>query len=248
MARLSGEAIRVTGLSKSYADWPVLWDLELTVGWGEFLVLFGANGAGKTTLLRILSTAARPDQGNVYVAGYNARRQSESIRRHLGVVGHKHLLYEDLTAGENLLFYGRLFQISNLKERVEQVLSQVGLQGRIDHRFRNLSHGMQKRLSIARAILHQPDILLLDEPETGLDRESVSMLNNLLAQWTASGRSVVMTTHNIELGLAWADRVALLSTGKIDFQEQKDNLDPVGLKEILAPSLRVAAAGQGVHQ
>lgn len=229
----TGDAIRVTGLHKSFGDWPVLWDLDLTVGWGEFLVLFGANGAGKTTLLRILSTQVRPDAGTVSVAGYDQRHQPTAVRRHLGVVGHRHFLYEDLTCRENLAFYGRLFGVSDLHHRIQAVLARMGLESRADQRVRTLSHGMQKRLSIARAILHRPAILLLDEPEAGLDRDSVSMLDHLLAEWTEAGRTVVMTTHNVDLGLVWADRVGVLSEGKIDFQEQKEQLDVASFRQRL---------------
>ena len=231
------DAIRVSGLQKSFDDWPVLWDLDMTVVWGEFLVLVGANGSGKTTLLRLLSIQARPDAGAIFVAGYDQRRQPEAIRRRLGVVGHRHLLYEGLTCRENLVFYGRLFGVRDPQERALAVLSRVGLESRAEHRVRSLSNGMQKRLSIARAILHQPRLLLLDEPEAGLDRESVAMLNGLLEEWTEAGCTVVMTTHNLELGLAWANRVALLSGGKLHFQKPDDFLDLDGFRRRLEASL-----------
>ena len=212
-----GNAVEVQGLEKGFGAAPVLWDLDLTVGWGEFLTIFGANGAGKTTLLRILSGQTRPDGGAVRIAGFDLRRQSEAARRRVGVVSHNGFLYDDLTCRENLSFYGRLYAVANLKERVAEVLERVGLSRRADRRVRSLSHGMQKRLSIARAILHQPSLLLLDEPESGLDRDSVSALAALLQEWTAAGRSVVMTTHNVDLGLAWGHRAATLSGGKLDF-------------------------------
>jgi heme exporter protein A len=237
----SNDAIRVEGLHKSFGDWPVLWDLDLTVGWGEFLALFGANGSGKTTLLRILSTQARPEAGNILVAGYDHRRQAQAIRRHVGVVGHQSFLYEELTCRENLIFYGRLFRIKDIHQRVEAVLSKVALSRRADQRVRTLAHGMQKRLAIARAILHQPSILLLDEPEGGLDRDSVVMLNHLLEEWTEAGRSVVMTTHNLELGLSWAGRVAVLAEGKLHFQESAEYLDAANLQQMLASPSSAAA-------
>ena len=218
-ARPSEHAIEVKGLRKSYGDWPVLRDLDLTVQWGEFLVLFGANGVGKTTLLRILSTQARPDAGAVRVAGYDCRRQAPAIRRRVGVVGHKGFLYDDLTCRENLTFYGRLFKVKDIRQRSDAVLSRVGLSSRADQRVSTLSHGMQKRLSIARAILHRPRVLLLDEPEAGLDQESVAMLHDLLQEWVGDGGAVVMTTHNLELGTAWAHRIAVLSAGRIRPQD-----------------------------
>ena len=217
-------AIEVGGLRKGYGDLPVLWDLDLSLGWGEFLALFGANGSGKTTLLRTLAGQARPDEGSVRIAGYDLRRRPAAARRQVGVVAHSGYLYDDLTCRENLAFYGRLYAVENTGERITDVLERVGLSRRADRRARSLSHGMQKRLAIARAILHRPSLLLLDEPESGLDRESVSALAELLQEWTASGRSVVMTTHNINLGLAWATRAAVMSNGKLNFEGAQDYL------------------------
>ena len=212
-----GYSITIEGLEKSYRDWPVLWDLDLTASWGESLALFGANGAGKTTLLRILSTSVRADSGTVRVAGWNLASQTGEARRHIGVVGHRSFLYEDLTTRENLVYYARLYGVSDREAKVKAALERVGLSSRADHRVRALSNGMQKRASIARATLHQPDVLLLDEPEAGLDRESRQMLGDLLAEWTAEGRSVAFTTHDIELGLAWGHRAAVLSGGCLTF-------------------------------
>ena len=226
----AGYAIAVEGLEKSYRDWPVLWDLDLTVLWGESLALFGANGAGKTTLLRILSTSARADAGTVRIAGRDLQRQAADARRRIGVVGHRSFLYEDLTPRENLAYYARLYGVSNRETQVKAALERVGLSSRANHRVRSLSNGMQKRAAIARAILHQPDVLLLDEPEAGLDRESRQMLGDLLAEWTAEGRSVVFTTHDLELGLAWSDRAAVLSGGRVTFPRS----DADGIQQALS--------------
>ena len=196
-------AVQVISLEKSFGEWPVLWNLYLSVHWGELLVLFGANGAGKSTLLRILATHIRAERGSIAVADRNVRTNPEEVRRRIGVVGHRSLLYDDLTCRENLNYYGQLFGIASHKLRVDEVLKIVRLSDRADQRVRTLSNGMQKRAAIARAILHEPDVLLLDEPEVGLDREAVSILGSLLEDWTNSGRSVVMTTHDLELGLSW---------------------------------------------
>lgn len=212
-------AVVAHSLEKSFGEWPVLWNLDLSVPWGQSLVLFGANGAGKTTLLRILATHVRADHGSVAVAGHNLRTRPEDARRRIGVVGHKSLLYDDLTCRENLTYYSRLFGVKDHKPRVEEVLEKVKLGNRADHAVRTLSNGMQKRAAIARAILHQPDVLLLDEPETGLDRESVSILGTLLAEWTDSGRSVVMTTHDLDLGMSWGSRAGVLRGGKVHFPD-----------------------------
>ena len=237
LAPQAGDALRVRGLEKSFGEWPVLWDLDLTVPWGEILVLFGANGVGKTTLLRVLSTQAKPDAGTLMVAGFNQRLRPESVRRHVGVVGHQTFHYDDLTCRENLHYYGRLFGLQDYRIRAEEALSRLGLDHRADRRVRTLSNGMQKRLSIARAIQHQPRLLLLDEPEAGLDRESVGMLQALLEQWSESGRSVVMTTHDMELGLSWAHRTAVLAGGKIHFPALDENADGAELRQLLGASL-----------
>lgn len=218
------QAIEVLGLQKGYGDLPVLWDLNLSLGWGEFLVLFGSNGSGKTTLLRTLSGQARPDAGTVRVAGHDLRRRPRAARRQVGVVAHSGFLYDDLTCAENLTFYGRLYSVEGLKTRVAEALERVGLSQRADRRVRSLSHGMQKRLAIARAILHQPSLLLLDEPESGLDRDSVAALAALLREWTDSGRSVVMTTHNTDLGQVWGSKVAAIINGKLDFDGARNYL------------------------
>lgn len=226
----AAHAIEIKGLQKGFGDWPVLWDLDLTVDWGEFLVIFGANGVGKTTLLKVLSTQARVDEGEVRVGGYDRRREANGVRRTIGVVAHKGLLYEDMTCQENLLFYGRMYNLKGLHRRAEDVLGTVGMAGRANQKVRTLSHGMQKRLSIARAILHEPRVLLLDEPEAGLDQEALDMLGGLLQTWKQEGRAAVMTTHSLERGLDWGDRVAILSGGKIAFEEARSALDLVDFR------------------
>ena len=213
----SGDAVTVRGLHKSFGDWPVLWDLDLTVPWGELLVLFGANGVGKTTLLRILSTQAKPDAGSLLIAGNDQRRSPQSVRRRVGVVAHQSFHYDDLTCRENLHYYGRLFGLKDYRTRAEEVLARLGLEQRADRRVRTVSNGMQKRLSIARAIQHRPRLLLLDEPESGLDRESLDILRDLLHEWTHAGGSAILTTHDTVLGRSWAHRTAVLDAGKIRF-------------------------------
>ncbi len=236
VGRSAAVAIRVEGLQKSFGDEPVLWDLDLEVQWGEFLVLLGANGTGKTTLLRLMSTQARPEAGQILVAGYDLKRQPRSIRRNIGVVGHLSYLYEDLTCRENLEFYGRLYQVKELSQQLEMVLDRVGLSQRAHQRVRTLSHGMRQRLALARAILHQPSILLLDEPEGGLDRQSIDMLRQLTAEWTAAAGSIVMTTHNEELGRSWAHRVGVLSQGRVHFRQESLDWQEAGRHAVAATS------------
>lgn len=214
-------AVRVQGLEKSFGEWPVLWDLDLTLGWGELLVLFGPNGSGKTTLLRILSTQVRPDSGSVSISGFDIRRQSNQVRRRVGVVGHNTFLHDDLTCLENLVFYGRLFKLKDPALKAMEMLAQVGLEHRAGHRVRTLSNGMQRRVSLGRALLHDPPLLLLDEPEAGLDSPSVAMLGELIARQTGAGRSVIMTTHNPDLVRSWPGRQGHMANGKVQIGEDR---------------------------
>ena len=240
----SESAIVVQALEKSYGESPVLWDLDLQVPWGETMVLFGANGAGKTTLLRILSSHVRPDRGEVIVAGRDLRRQPSAARRRTGVVGHRSFLYNDLTCRENLVYYARLFGLKGYQARVAEALEQMGLTGNADQRVRALSNGMQKRASIARAILHQPDVLLLDEPEAGLDHESVLKLEELLREWNGAGRSVMMTTHDLELGLSWGHRSGVLRQGRVAFPEGDATARGQEIRRVLAARMDVAEAAE----
>jgi len=233
----SGEAIVVRGLEKSFGEWPVLWNLDLTLRWGELVALFGANGVGKTTLLRILSTQSKADAGSVQVAGFSPKRNPQAIRRRVGVVAHQTFLYEDLSCLENLVHYGRLFGLKDPRERAEEAISKLGLSNRSGSQVRTISNGMQRRLSIARAILHRPQILILDEPEVGLDRESINSLRAVLEEWTEAGLTVIMTTHDLDLGLSWAHRAAVLSGGRIQFPAADEYMDGVQVRQMVASAL-----------
>ena len=218
-------AIHVKGLSKSYGPQAVLRDLDLSLPWGDFLTVFGPNGSGKTTLIKVLATMSRPDRGDVTIAGYDLKKDPTAIRRNIGVLTHQPLLYGDLTARENLKFHGRMFGLSRLDERIEQAADLVGLRPHLSRRVGVLSHGMQKRASLARAILHDPPILLLDEPETGLDQEALGMLTDMVSAGDRGRRTVLMATHSLERGLALGNRVAILTGGRIAYQEERALVD-----------------------
>ena len=173
--------IQVRGLVKSFGSKVALDGVDLDVAEGEFLTLVGPNGAGKTTLLRILATLTRPTEGSVRVAGYDLAREGAEIRRRVGLASHQTLLYDDLSAEENLRFYGRMYDVTDLEERITALLQRVGLEHRRHDPVRTFSRGMQQRLSIARALLHDPAILLLDEPYTGLDQQAMEVLREVLA-------------------------------------------------------------------
>lgn len=224
-------AVEVEGLTKSFGYQPVLRGVELRVKRGDFLTVFGPNGAGKTTLLRILATLMRPTAGQGRVLGFDLQKQATEIRRHIGVVSHDNLLYRDLTAYENLRFYGRMYGVPHLEERIEEVSQQVGMEAHLQRRVAAFSHGMQKRLAIARGIIHRPSLVLLDEPETGLDQEALRMLTGALES-LGPERTVVMTTHNLGQGLRLANRVGILAQGRIAYEGAKPTEDGAAFAEI----------------
>ena len=217
--------IEVRKLVKTFGRKPVLRGLDFSVPEGDFVAVVGPNGAGKTTLLRILASLARPTLGAVRLAGWRLPAEAGAVRRILGVVSHQPLLYGDLTAEENLRFYGRLYSVSELEARVERVLEMVGLRPRRRDLVRTFSRGMQQRLSIGRAILHEPLVLLLDEPHTGLDPEAAVMLDRLLGQVAGEGRTVVMTSHDLQRAASLANRVDVLAGGVMAASVRKGELD-----------------------
>jgi len=246
--------IKVHGLVKRFGPKIVLRGLEFEVGEGEFVALLGPNGAGKTTFLRILSSLSRPSLGQVQIAGYSLPHQSALVRRRLGVVSHLPLLYGDLTAEENLLFYGRMYGLDRLDQRITQALEMVGLSLRRRDLVRTFSRGMQQRLAIGRAVLHDPEVLLLDEPHTGLDQDACVMLDEVLRQVAARGRTVVMTSHDLARAQDLAGRFDVLSRGVIQASARATDLPRDGLLAFYRQSLendqeavRAAAAQEGAN-
>lgn len=225
-------AIEVHGLTKSFGNYLALKGVELWVKKGEFFSILGPNGAGKTTLIKVLATLSKPSAGSVQVAGLDLRNNPTKVRRKIGVVTHQTFLYDTFTAFENLKFYGKMYDVPNLEERIIEVVAKVGLASCLHHQVRTLSRGMQQRLSIARAILHSPSIMLLGEPDTGLDQQAISMLGEVLDTFSTGERTVVMTTHSIERGLGLGDQVAILSEGKVAYVESKRSLNITSLREM----------------
>lgn len=207
----------------------VLRNLEFKVEQGEFVALLGSNGAGKTTFLRILASLSRPTLGEVRVAGFHLPEQAAAVRQRLGVVSHLPLLYGDLTAEENLRFYGRLYALTGLNPRIDAALELVGLSSRRRDLVRTFSRGMQQRLAIGRATLHSPDVLLLDEPHTGLDQDACDMLDGVLRQVIARGQTIVMTSHDLMRTAELASRFDVLSRGSIIASTPSHNLPQDGL-------------------
>jgi heme exporter protein A len=217
------DAIALEGLERRYGDRPALRGVSVTVGEGQTLAVFGANGAGKTTLLRVLATLLRPHAGSVSVLGAALPAESWKVRGRVGFLGHEPLLYPDLTARENLLFHARLHGVAH--ERVGELLARVGLEHRAGDPVRELSRGMVQRLAAARAVLHDPAVILLDEPRAGLDPTAAEELEPLIGR--ASDRTRVLVTHDVERGLREADVVLGLRAGTPELAGGKAAADQV---------------------
>lgn len=223
--------IEIKNLVKRYGHKQVLKNLNFTVPKGEFVALLGPNGAGKTTLLRILSSLSKANYGSIQIGGYSLPHQAASVRQKLGVVSHQPLLYGDLSAEENLYFYSQLYGMVHAGDRISEILTLVGLEKRKKDLVRTYSRGMQQRLAIGRAILHDPEVLLLDEPHTGLDQEASNMLDQLLQQVAIRGRTVVLTSHDLGRVANLASRFDILTKGKIQSSISVDELPKHGLLE-----------------
>ncbi len=217
--------ILVEKLTKSFGTQYALRGINLEIEQGRLLCIFGPNGAGKTTFLRILSTLSKASSGRILIDGKPLRDHAEALRQRIGVIGHATFLYDELTAYENLKFYARLYSIPSAEKRIREALQEVGLEARADDFVRTFSRGMQQRLSIARAMLHQPDILLLDEPFTGLDQHASNMLMSWLRDLKGENRTIVLVTHHLNHGLDLADDVAIFVRGRVAFFSAAAELD-----------------------
>ncbi len=211
--------IEVEQLSKVYGALPALQGLDFSLARGEFVALLGANGSGKSTLLRLLSGLSKPSAGTVRIGGWELPREAMAIRAQIGLVAHRPLLYENLTARENLAFFGRMYglQAADCEARAKTLLRQVGLPRRADALVRTFSRGMKQRLSIARALLHGPAVLLLDEPYSGLDKSAADSLDDLLAAAQQDGRTILLSTHQLERLPPAAGRALILSRGRVAY-------------------------------
>lgn len=198
-------------------------DLELAAG--DFLTIFGPNGAGKTSLLSLLGGRLRPTRGRVSVGGEELDFRETAWRARIGVLSHQSFLYPHLTVAENLRFFGRLFGLTDLDQRIPARLEQVGLLNRADFLARQLSHGMRQRAALARALLHDPELVLLDEPYTGLDPYAAAVLRGVLSALKDGRRTVVMVTHNLTQGLELANRVAIQVRGRFAWEGGRDEVE-----------------------
>ena len=220
-------SIETVGLSKAFGAIKAVDQLSLQVKEGESVALFGSNGAGKTTLIRMLTLSLRPTSGTLRVAGLDPRKDDLGIRQRIGVISHQSYLYDDLTARQNLEFYARVFGCAKPRERAEELLDTVGLAARADDPVGTFSRGMQQRASLARALVHEPRVVFLDEPFTGLDPHGARTLRGTLERLREERRTVFMVTHNLTQGLELSDRWIILARGRIVDQGRSREADSV---------------------
>ncbi|HSH76604.1 MAG TPA: heme ABC exporter ATP-binding protein CcmA [Longimicrobiales bacterium] len=222
--------VEAHGLVREYGAVVAVDRVDLALAEGEFLTVFGPNGAGKSSLLGMLGGALRPSSGVVQVRGAPLDFGTVDWRRSIGMLSHRGFLYSQLTVEENLRFYGMLFGLEDLHERIPERLERVGLANRARFAVHQLSHGMRQRLALARALLHDPDLVLLDEPFTGLDPSASSVLRQVLRDLRDGRRTVVMVTHNLTEGLALATRVAIQVAGRLAWQGAAAGIDRDGFE------------------
>ena len=222
---MSVPAVQAVAVEKWYGPMPAVRGIDFALAAGEFLTVFGPNGAGKTTLLRMLCGAVAPTRGSVKIAGEDIRDGEGAWRQRIGLLSHQTFLYPGLSAGENLDFYARLYDLPGRDTRVGEALASVGLWERRDDRVRTFSRGMQQRVALARTLLHEPEVVFLDEPYTGLDPHAAAALRAVLERLRDGRRTVLLVTHNLSRGLELADRVAVQVAGRWVADEPRSSID-----------------------
>jgi heme exporter protein A len=229
-------ALESEDIRKTFGHFTALGGITLNVPRGEFLTLFGRNGAGKTTFLKIAATLVRPTHGKLRIDGIDIREEPENARRRIGFLSHNTYLYRDLNPTENLRFFGRLYGMEASDQRIQELLDRVGLRRRATEPIRAFSRGLHQRLGLARVMLHDPSLILLDEPYTGLDANAVSILDQMLDEAVTAGKTIILTTHDLEQGLRAATRAVIIDRGKIVFMS--DGKDPA-IRQAYAEYVRI---------
>ena len=224
--------IQVNSLHKSFGVLKAVNGISFSLNQGTFLTIFGPNGAGKTTLIKMLSGLTKPSSGSAKVAGFDIQDGNTRMRRSIGVISHSTSLYGDLTALENLMFYAKMYGLDHPRDRAVQALDEVELKNRMHDRMQTFSRGMQQRVSIARAVLHDPAVLFLDEPFTGLDPHGSNVLKEYLHTLHTKNRTLIMTTHDLSCGLEMGDTIAVQVRGRFAWLEKADALDREKLEAI----------------
>lgn len=229
---MSEGALVCNELSKRFGQLTALRSVSLEVPTGKCVSLFGRNGAGKSTLLNIAGSLIRSYTGSVSLFGKDLRKSGADARSAVGLLSHETFLYADLTVEDNLRFFARLYRIDHAEQRIAELLAQFSLETRRNTGVRELSRGMKQRLSLVRALLHQPRLLLLDEPFSGLDEDGCNVLTELVRDFTRSGGSLLLTTHSVERGLDVADRVVILERGRVAFESDASVVDANEIRRV----------------
>lgn len=231
--------VRVRALRKVLDDRVVLHGIDLTIATGSFVALLGANGAGKSTLLRILAGLVQPTAGAVELFGRPLKHDSPALRSRIGLIGHGAMLYRELSARQNLILFGRLYALSSAEERADELLAGLGLAGRAHDAVKAFSRGMTQRVAIARALLSDPDLLLADEPFTGLDEPSARALESILSALHQQGKTIILANHDVSQTLALTQRALVLRSGRLEIDESSAALRVRGpLTPILSGATR----------
>ena len=217
-------SLHANQIRKSFDHRAVLRDVSIEVPTGQFVALTGGNGAGKTTLLKILAKLMRPDGGSILINDVDIWDGPDEVRRHVGFLSHQIFLYDDLNSRENLRFTARLFGVRDPDERIDALLKQLHLFHRKYDPIKTFSRGMQQRLSLARAVLHDPDILLLDEPFSGLDESGIEILSAIIEQYKDQGKSIVLVTHNLQKAYDLADELYILHRGAVQHHHKTGDI------------------------
>ncbi|HMM48603.1 MAG TPA: heme ABC exporter ATP-binding protein CcmA [Miltoncostaeaceae bacterium] len=217
--------LRGRGLTRRFGERTAVDGVDIELRRGERLVVLGANGAGKSTLLRIIATLLRPEAGELTVCGHPCPEQAAAARGHIGLLGHEPMLYRDLSAVQNLEFFADLHGLGDMRERIMDALERVGLLARTHDPVRTFSRGMAQRLGLARVLLAEPELLLLDEPHAGLDAPGLRLLDAEIGA-ERPDRGILMVTHEVRRGVALADRAMVLRRGRCVLDESVTDVDP----------------------
>jgi heme exporter protein A len=230
--------VEVVAATKLYGPRPALREVSISLQVGGTLALVGPNGAGKTTLLRVLATLVKLSSGEARVRGLDTCRDAHEVRHLVGYMGHQPLLYDELTARENLLFFARMYGLHDGEQRASTLLARVGLAARASDRVHTLSRGQFQRLALARSILHDPAVLLLDEPDTGLDDDAAALLVDVLEERRETVATTIFTTHQPDRGLALADKAVALVAGRVAFSGPAAELTADGVRGLYRQKAR----------
>ena len=234
----SDPIIQVRDLRKDFGYLQALSGVSFDLNKGEFLTIFGPNGAGKTTLIKVLAGLTRPTSGSAHIDGFDVLESNAELRSQIGVISHSTCLYPDLTALENLLFYAKLYGLDDPEKRADESIREAGLQLRRHDPVRTYSRGMQQRMAIARATLHDPSVLFLDEPFTGLDLRATNALKDHLHDLHTGKRTIIMTTHDMSCGLELCDRVAIQNKGRFLLLESINCIDQENFETFYTEALK----------